>query len=358
MSQPFARQPLALVARSLTRYPFLVWHYGDSIGLEGLLAGADLLDDPSLEAWVHGLSKGWIPRARPYREIDNTAPGHAILQTFERVDDPALLEAATQLADYLRRRRSLRGAYVSFEQAPLRLPYGGALLPADEQGLIDDPGAGIFVDCLHFDPPFFAHLGALRNNTELIDLAADQATAYVDLLQHPDGLFSHFWLEKTGATYGFGWGRGQGWALLGLGDVLERLPPGHIRYQRLLESYRALCEALGQRQHPHGGWSTVVTEAAWPVETSISAFAAAGFAQGITLGLLDDDFAASASRAWHHAASLIDDAGKLAGVSAAVWASTAPSHYLHVPTGSLVPWGQGPLLLATKRLRDLGLVSV
>lgn len=357
MSHTVDGDRLELAANALTRYPFLVWHYGDSIGVEGLLAAADLLRQRSYETWVHGLVKGWIPRARPYREIDNTAPGHAILQAFERSDDPALLDAATELADYLRSRRTLNGAYVSFEQTPLRAPYGGAALPADEQGLLDAPGAGVFVDCMHFDPPFLAHLATVRNSDELLDIAADQAAAYIELLQHPDGLFSHFWLEKTTRSYGYGWGRGQGWALLGLVDVLERLPATHVRYEQILASYRDLCRALVQTQHPQGCWSTVVSEPEWPAETSVGAFAAAGFAQGLALGLLDDTYATPAKNAWVHTAAAIDTTGKVTGVSAAVWPSTGPSHYLNVPIGSLVPWGQGPLLLATKRLCDIGLIS-
>ena len=65
-------------AEVLTRQPFAVWHYGDSIGFEGLLAASDLLGDPRFEAFALGVVKGWIPRAKPYRELDNTAPGHAI----------------------------------------------------------------------------------------------------------------------------------------------------------------------------------------------------------------------------------------------------------------------------------------
>ena len=38
--------------------------------------------------------------------------------------------------------------------------------------------------------------------------------------------------------------------------------------------------------------------------------------------------------------------GVLDGVSANVWASTVPLHYRHVPLGAVVPWGQGPLLMA------------
>jgi unsaturated rhamnogalacturonyl hydrolase len=48
----------------------------------------------------------------------------------------------------------------------------------------------------------------------------------VRLLQDGSGLFWHFFLERTGRPYGRAWGRGQGWALLGLLDLLEHVPSG------------------------------------------------------------------------------------------------------------------------------------
>jgi unsaturated rhamnogalacturonyl hydrolase len=338
----------------LTRHTFQVWHYGDSIGFEGLLAASDLLDDPRYEGWVHGAIKTWIPRATPFRELDNTAPGHAMLQAFERTGDKAILEAALELVDFLQTRRRVRGAFASFERTPLHPPYGGAKLPPLGQALLEEPGAGVFVDCLHFDPPFFAHLGRIRNDPALLDLAADQALAYADLLQQPGGLFAHFWLEKTARPYGHGWGRGQGWALLGLVDVLEHLPRQHEMFERLLRSFRQLAEALVASQRADGGWATVASEPASPAETSTAAFVAAGFSQGIRLGVLDETFLAPTLAAWDHARSAVDSSGALTGVSAAVWPATAASHYWNVPTGFVVPWGQGPLLLAAQRLTALG----
>jgi hypothetical protein len=50
---------------------------------------------------------------------------------------------------------------------------------------------------------------------------------------------------------------------------------------------------------------------------------------------------------------VVDERGVLGGVSAGVGASTAASHHPNVPTGFVVPWGQGPLLLAAERISML-----
>ena len=332
----------------LCRYPFACWHYGDSIGFEGLLAATDVLGDGRYEGFVHGACKAWIPRARPYREIDNTAPGYALCLLHERTGDEAVLEACLDLAAFLTGRRTLGGVYVSFERAPLRMPYGGATLSPAEQALLEDPGAGAFVDCLHFDAPFLVKLGRVAGDERLVDAGADQALATIALLQQPDGFFAHFFLERTGQTYGPGWGRGQGWALLGLLDVIEQLPEGHPHAREIRASFVRLADALVRTQEPDGHWPTPIAEPASFHETSTASFAAAGLARGLTLGLLGDSARAAAQAAWDASLASVGADGATTGVSAALWASTAPSHYAGAPVGFQVPWGAGPFLAAAR----------
>jgi len=346
---PAERDLLRRVADRLLGYPFSFWHYGDSIGFEGLVAASDLLGDPGYESWAHGALRAWAARREPFRELDNTAPGHAMCLIAERTGDEAVLEAARALAGFLAGRPQIGGAFVTFERAPLREPYGGAELSEEEAELLREPGAGVFVDCLHFDPPFFAHLGALAGDSALVDLAAEQALAYVELLQDESGLFWHFWLEKTRRRYGYGWGRGQGWALLGLVDTLRYLPKYHAAEPPLRAALERLAAALAATQQPDGSWSAVAGGPASGAETSTAAFAAAGLADGI----LGDAYSEPAHAAWRSARSHVDDTGLLTGVSAAVWASTEASHYVHVPRGFDVPWGQGVLLVAAKRIAAL-----
>ena len=343
-----ALERVRAAADRLCTYPFACWHYGDSIGFEGLLAATDLLGDGRYEGFVHGACKAWIPRAHPYRELDNTAPGYALCLLYERTGDEAVLAACLELAGFLTSRRTLRGVYVAFERAPLRAPYGDAVLPPAEQALLEDPGAGVFVDCLHFDAPFLVKLGRIANDARLVDAGAGQALQLSSLLQQPDGLFAHFYLERTGETYGHGWGRGQGWALLGLLDVLEQLPESHADASRIRASFVRLADALVRTQEPDGHWPTPIADRASFHETSTASFAAAGLARGVALGLLDASADGAARRAWDASLASVGADGSTAGVSAALWASTAPSHYAGAPIGFQVPWGSGPFLVAAR----------
>ncbi len=341
------------LADSLTALPYQTWNFGDSVAFEALITASDVLGDDRWSAFAHGWARAWASRAAPYRELDCTAPGWAIVRLAGRWDDPYLLEAAAGLADFLVARPTIRGLYRTWEHSPLMHPYGPARLAGRAAAWVAEPPAGSFLDCLHFDPPFLTALGRAVDSARLFDAGVAQALGYVDVLQQPSGLFDHFVLEDVPGTFGPGWGRGQGWAILGLLDVLEELDalddPARCAPARdaLQTSLRRLTEALVALQRPDGHWYAVVDDPGSGEEYSTAAFMAAAFYRGLRTGFLDGSHVETAAgRAAEAVRTGIGPDGSLAEVSAAVMACTEPSHYAHVPRGFRVPWGQGPALLA------------
>jgi unsaturated rhamnogalacturonyl hydrolase len=342
---------LSMAATLLRDHNFQCWSYGDSIGFEGLLAAAEQLGRSDLSHFVHGYLRGWSARREPFTEIDNTAPGHAGCLVYEQTGDALVIQGLERLAHWLCRRPRIGSVFVTFARSCLRQPYGPTLLAADEAILVNDPGPGIYLDCLHFDPPFFAHLARLIGSTSLRDEAVTQAQGYIDLLYDRDThLFHHFYLERTRRAHISGWGRGQGWAVLGLLDLIEQLDPADPNREGLLDTCRQLAAAMLDLQRSDGHWYTMVDDPTSGDETSTAAFMAAAFWKGIQLGVLSPEtYAQPAERAWQATLNQLDTDGMLHGVSAAVESSTATGHYHHVPKDFLVPWGQGPLLLAASR---------
>lgn len=345
-----APEVLRAAAERLVHHPYQAWFYGDSIGFEGLLAASALLGDARYREFAYGFLRAWAARDEPRRPDDNTAPGLVLCELAESEADDRLRVAALRLGAHLAARRRIMGTSVTFEDArrSLREPYGDELLDSAERALLADPGAGIYVDCLHFDPPFFARLATFDGATDWTTRAVEEAAGYVALLQdRASGLFAHFWLERTGAAYGSGWGRGQGWALLGLLDVLAATPPGVPGRGELAAAAGRLCEALLATQRADGGWWALVDDPESGDETSTAAFMVIGFLRAARLGIGDADrLRAAAERAWGATVAAVDDSGLLTGVSAAVYSSTRLGHYRAVPRGFDVPWGQGPLLVA------------
>jgi len=338
------------IAGTLLKLPYETWNFGDSVAFEALIEATDALDDPKWAAFTYGWARAWATRAKPFRELDCTAPGWAIVHLAQRFDDGLLMQAAVELGDHLMARPTICGLYRTWVHSPLRHPYGPATLPPAEAALMADPPAGSFLDCLHFDPPFLTALGRATGRTDFTQAGIEQALAYIRVLQRPNGIFDHFVLDGHPGTYGPGWGRGQGWALLGLLDVLEELADSATPKATLDELKKGVTDLINGMiplQGDDGHWPSVVNVATSDPEASTAAFMAAGFYRALKMGVVDDPrVAASAKRATDAVLASLDKDGGLLDVSAAVMACTQPTHYEHVPRGFRVPWGQGPALLA------------
>ena len=346
---------LRTVADHLLLLPYRTWNFGDSVAFEGMVAASTVLADDRWLQFARGFTRGWATRAEPYVRLDCTAPGLAMMQIYRATQDPLVLHGALGLAHYLVKRPRIEGVFATWEQAPLQQPYGPEHLSSQEEALLANPPAGVFIDCLHFDPPFLVALGAASGEPALVEEGARQAIGYVRLLQSERGLFDHFVLDGSPRTYGPGWGRGQGWALLGLLDVVDELPTDHGCRRELAAAAARLIAAMIGLQRDDGHWYAVVDDPASGDETSTAAFMAAGMLRAANSSISGDDARAASHRALEAALESTGKDGTLAGVSAAVNACTNPSHYAHVPRGFVVPWGQGPLALAlAERLREEG----
>ncbi len=345
---------IVAVADSLLDLEYETWNFGDSVGFEGLLRATDLTGDEKYAQFARAWMRAWATRRAPFRRLDATAPGTAMVQVLRRFHDDLLLTAARDLAGYLTARPTIRGIYATWEASPLMAPYGGEELSDHEQRLLAQPPPGSFLDCLHFDPPFFTGLGELVADTALIRIGVEQAMAYIRELQRETGDFAHFILEGVDGTFGTGWTRGQGWALLGLLDVLENLDrPGAVgvatqeERQVLQVAAARLIDRMLATQRLDGHWDARLDDPASGMESSTAAFMAEGFRRARELGVSTNPFMHDAElRARDAVRGSVDVDGLLTEVSVAVMACTRDSHYSHVPRGYRVPWGQGPALLA------------
>jgi rhamnogalacturonyl hydrolase YesR len=339
---------LRRAANHLRTYPYAMWSTGDAIAFEAMLDVSIALHEPEWRAWVHGALKAWRACSQPFRESDDTAAGRAMCMIFELVGDDAILDSAIELAQHLMTRRQVEGACVFREVAPLRQPFGSLILAERDRELLHDPGPCVLMNWLQMPLGFLAYLGSLTAQSEMVDFAAHQALAQLQLLQDDSGLLWHFWLERTRSRHGLGWGRGQVWSLLGLMDLLEFLPVHHQCSAPIADRARRLASAIASHQLPEGGWPAVLVDTTSPIEASTACFAVASFSKGVHLSILDDRYQEHADRAWHHIQVRLRSDGVLQGVSGNIGASTLEGHYAGAPLDAIVPWGQGALIIAAK----------
>jgi unsaturated rhamnogalacturonyl hydrolase len=311
------------LATQTMHYPFKVWGFGEGIALEALWDAEARISEGGYRAFVLSLFERWLQR--PLVEADHSAPGILLLTLWEDTGDARFLERARDLAQHL------LGLPQTTAKAALHRPQH-----ADYHDFL-------YVDCMEVDAPFLVKLGLVTGNWAYVDAGVQQIIAYCTLLQDDaSGLFYHQFNAATQQVNGAFWGRGNGWALLGLIKTLHLLPTEHPGYAELTRRFVRLADALIARQNDAGGWHTVLDQPASYEESSLMAMFGVGLLLGTRNGLLGARAANASERAWTRMISTIHD-GLLEGVSVATPPGDA-AHYAQIVTGSEYPWGQGPAL--------------
>lgn len=316
---------IAAMARVTMRYPFKVWGFGESIAMEALLRAGD---EP--QAFAAALLDRWARDAAPLSDdpLAHVAPGVPLLIRFAGSRQPQLLTRARNLADLL---------------ATLHVgTHGARIHRPDLSGWEHE----VWVDCMHLDGPFLAHLAQETGESAYADRAAALLLSHARVLQDErSGLFSHGFNDATGRPNGVYWGRGEGWALLGLVDTARALPDAHPAQREIGQRLGALVAGFARYEQPSGVWHTVVDHPETYHEPSVAAFVALGVGRAVRHHLLDASFAALAGRALGATIAAIDPDGALRGVSDATPVGANTAHYGARGRG-VFPWGQGPALLA------------
>lgn len=316
-----------MVERTLA-YPYKVWGYGESIGLEALLSVTEASGEPSGYEFVRDLMEQWCAERPTIAETDHVAPGVALLEVYRRTGEPHLLAQARRLADHFAGLpRTASGATLHRVGHPEFSQY-------------------VYVDCLYTDAPFLCSLARITGDPGYYQQAIDLFEGHARLLQDErTGLFYHLYDAGREQTNGAFWGRGNGWAILGLINTLALLEPGDPRRHALHARLARLAYAVAALQAPDGHWHTVLDKPETYKETSLAAFFCLAFNRGVALSLLPASYLKTAQKAWLALAGCIDDTGLVTGVSQATPPGDA-AHYGRVPAGGLYPWGQGPALLS------------
>ncbi len=331
----------AALAERLVRHPWQIWWFADSVGFEGLLAASEVTGDERYRYFAYGIARGWVGRmvtrwgswATPdWHRFDHTAPGTAMVDLALRFQDGQLLAKLEELAEW----------QMSRPQA------GGITLLDPEYAL------WAWVDCMQFQGPFLTRLAQATGKEEYRAAGVRFLLSHHEVLADESRLYSHVYDVTLRQANGIHWGRGQGWAMRGLWQTWSHLPEGARERTQIGAILSAHLDALLPFQQESGHWRTIVDDPKAYEETSVAAFYVSTAYPALAAGLLDEGRHKPAlERAWRAVEDAIDEEGSYRGVSADTHAGDV-EHYRRVPRDVVVPWGQGPALLAIQeRLRFL-----
>jgi len=164
-----------------------------------------------------------------------------------------------------------------------------------------------------------------KDDDRYASVAARLLTSYAAKLQRPDGLFIH-------AVDGpHTWGRGNGFALMGLTEALTYLPETWSDRAKVLEIYRKQVRAMLTQQSDDGAWRQVVDEPASYHELTVTAMTVAAMARGVRRGWLDRDVRPAIDRGWSAVLARVNDDGTLRDVCSGTGAGPTKEYYLNRP---------------------------
>ena len=314
------------VAMRTMVWKFRIWGFGEAIALRGLYQAASVTGDSLFREYVDGLLEMYVNRGVGISAEEHIAPGTELLLLYQRTSDERYLSAALKLA----------ALHASFSVGS----SGARIHRADLPGWRRQ----IWVDCMDAEPPFLALLGRVTGDGKFFDQAATEILGYARLLQDEEtGLFFHGFEEACGRN-GQIWARGNGWALMGLVEVLKLLPKEHSHYDELSERLVRAFRALARYQHSSGLWHTVIPNQDTYLESTLAVMTAYSLREAFRAELIDEsEFREVEQQARGASTRLISEDGSLNLVTDATPVAELKM-YATRPFG-IYPWGQGPLLL-------------
>ncbi|WP_406684687.1 glycoside hydrolase family 88 protein [Seonamhaeicola sp. MEBiC1930] len=159
-----------------------------------------------------------------------------------------------------------------------------------------------------------------------IDRAALQLKTYCDNLQKPNGLFHH----RDDAP--FFWGRGNGWAVAALTELLLVLPKDHEYYSDILKAFQSMMNTLLKYQDPNGMWHQLINDSKSYVESSCTGMFLYGLASGVHKGWLPmGKYRHCIEKGWNALASYVNEDGETENVCVGTNAKNNKKHYLTRP---------------------------
>ncbi len=152
-----------------------------------------------------------------------------------------------------------------------------------------------------------------------------------------------FWHCRPAPFY---WGRGNGFAALGLTETLTFLPENHPGRGEVLAMCRKLLDALGRIQDLTGMLAQVLDQPGSYQELTATCMFGYALARGLRMGWLDESYRPQVDLAWMGVSHRVDDTGNVVDGCAGTGVQSTVKEYLDRPaifgfddrTGGMALW--------------------
>ena len=145
----------------------------------------------------------------------------------------------------------------------------------------------MWADDLYMSVPFLVRYSQFTGDQKYLDDAANQFFGFKKRLFMPEEkIMSHVYDFKYDSKTNVPWGRGNGWVVFSMTELLEVLPEDHPKRNDLIEFLNTLCEGYLALQDDEGMWHQVLNDHESYPETSCTSMFIYAFSRGIRFGWL------------------------------------------------------------------------
>ncbi len=214
----------------------------------------------------------------------------------------------------------------------------------------------MWTDDMYMSLPFLVRLGILFDDEKYFDDILTQVRGFKQrMFMEDQHIFSHIYFIEEKTANRVPWGRGNGWVLLALSEVLMLLPGSYHGYEEILALYKEFAEGiLGFRDKEYGIWHQVVNNSESYIETSGSAMFIASLARGVRFGWIDKKYAEDVKSAWEGLLKhSIDSDGNVYGICQGSGCNMEEKYYLKLGTITNDDHGVGIVLTACVEVMNM-----
>ena len=176
----------------------------------------------------------------------------------------------------------------------------------------------MWADDLYMSVPFLVRYSQFTGDQKYLDDAANQFFGFKKRLFMPEEkIMSHVYDFKYDSKTNVPWGRGNGWVVFSMTELLEVLPEDHPKRNDLIDFLNTLCEGYLALQDDEGMWHQVLNDHESYTETSCTSMFIYAFSRGIRFGWLKnpEKYVKAIYKAWKGISKTsVDSNGNVYGV--------------------------------------------
>jgi unsaturated rhamnogalacturonyl hydrolase len=280
------------------------------------------------QAKQFGLQPRGYRRLLEMHELDDCgAIGAALVKTLARKDDPRYRAAIALVDEHIAKKQK-------------RLADGTLARPRPVP-------VALWIDDAYMSIPFLAQMGVLTGERRYFDDAARQVLGMsARLFDGRTNLYDHSWFENAPNDARFFWGRGAGWMLMSMAELLSVIPADHPDRGRILEQFQRAVQGVAAVQSGTGMWHQLLDKTDSYLESSATAMFTFAIARGVNRGWIDPAFAPIAQTGWRALERRVRADGQIEGICVGTTAAYDAVYYYNRPTALNAMQGYGPTLMA------------